>query len=206
MKKQQKFKVNPFLEKLGGVMYIQPRAATVLKKDEKVISSSGEVLKESKMLMGRQKLVDKSQFGKVYIKSLGALMDLKPNTVKVLMYLVGKIDFENKAFLNYREDFKELQYKNHVSVYKGLLELLEHDMIAATIYPHFWWISPILICKGERFAMYTEYIKDKGGTYRDAVNNVTKGKQKFEQLKMFDENNQPVNPEPGAYEKKAKNK
>lgn len=204
--KKQRFKVNPFLKELNGVMYVQPRAATVLKKDEKVISSNGEVLKGSKMLMGRQKLVDKSEFTKIYVKSIGVLMDLKPNTVKVLMYLVGKTDYENKAYLNYYEDYKELKYKNHVSVYKGLLELVEYNMIAPAIYPHFWWINPLLICKGERFAIYTEYVKSKGGTYGDATNNITKGKHKFEQLKLFDSNNEPMNPEPGTYEQKSKKK
>lgn len=157
-KKENKFETNPFILDLKGKMYLQPRANTIVAKGEAILDTqTGEILKDETVLLGRRKTVDKSQFAKVYVSELGILMDLSKTAINVLIYLMGKMDYENKSYLN-SEDYLKLNYKSSLSVIKGLKELIKNSIIAPAVMPHYYWLNPIYICKGERFAIYTEYV------------------------------------------------
>lgn len=206
MKDIKKFDHNPFVRELNGVMYIQPRANVILSQGEAIVDvETGEVSKERK-LIGRQKMVDKSEFTKVYAKSIGLLMEFAPNTIKVLVYLLGKVDYENKVIFSYTKDYSRLGYKTHNSVYKGLLELLENKVIAPHCYSDIWWINPLFVCKGERFATYTEYVKSKDGTTQDAIENILnkplkKGEDPTKQMRTYDSKNRQITIEEGILAK-----
>lgn len=157
-KKDNKFETNPFILDLKGKMYLQPRANTIVAKGEAILDTqTGEILKDETVLLGRRKTVDKSQFAKVYVSELGILMDLSKTAINVLIYLMGKMDYENKSYLN-SEDYVKLNYKSSLSVIKGLKELIKNSIIAPAVMPHYYWLNPMYICKGERFAIYTEYV------------------------------------------------
>lgn len=197
MKGLKKFDHNPFVKELNGVMYIQPRANIILSEGEAIVDvDTGEISKERK-LIGRQKMVDKSDFTKIYAKSIGTIMEFSPNTVKVLMYLLAKVDYENKVIFSYNKDFAKLGYKSPISVYKGMCELLKHKIIALHDITNIWWVNPLFVCKGERFATYTEYVKGKGGTSMDAVENILKkplekGEDPTKRMRTFDSKNRQI--------------
>lgn len=190
-----KYETNPFIKELGGKMFIQPRANMIIGKSEALINKeTGEILKDS-AIIGRQKLVDKSQFAKIYIKNIGQMLELKANSIKVLMYLTNKMDYESKSFLNYNSQFKKVGYKSAVTVFNALRELIKNNVIAASIMPHFYWMNPMYICKGERFSIYTEYVvKEKGGSYGEAVKNVMGNENANKQLPLFSSDNEKIDP------------
>lgn len=185
-KKENKFETNPFILDLKGKMYLQPRANTIVAKGEAILDTqTGEILKDETVLLGRRKTVDKSQFAKVYVSELGILMDLSKTAINVLIYLMGKMDYENKSYLN-SEDYLKLNYKSSLSVIKGLKELIKNSIIAPAVMPHYYWLNPIYICKGERFAIYTEYVTKE---YAEQERKEIQKKQMEDEQKALEEIN-----------------
>ena len=153
---------NPFVFNLRGKMYLQPRANTIVAKGQEIIdTTTGEVIQDS-VLIGRRKVVDKSQFAKVYASEIGMLFDLSKPAINVFMYLTKVMDYENKAIFDYNREYNKIGYKSNVSPLKGLRELLSNGIIYAHTLYGLWWLNPAIVCKGERFAVYTEYVtKDR---------------------------------------------
>lgn len=52
-------------------------------------------------------------------------------------------------------------YKGYNTPYLGLKELIQRDIIASAVMPHFYWMNPAIVCKGERFSKYTEYLTEE---------------------------------------------
>jgi len=153
---------NPFIVELKGRMFLQPRANAIIARGEKIIDvETGEIIKEDSVLIGRQKIVDKSQFAKIYASELGTLFELSKAGINVFLYLSKIMDYDNKAYFNYTQEYEELGYKSLKTCYRGLLELISKNIIAPCYMTNFWWLNPALICKGERFAKYTEYVIGK---------------------------------------------
>lgn len=149
---------NPFVVELKGRMFLQPRANTIVAKGQEIINiETGEVIQDS-VLLGRRKIVDKSKFAKVYADGIRIILDLNKPAVNVLSYIMEKMDFDNKVYINTEKDSEKMGYKSSVSVIKGLKDLIAHGVIAPAVMPSWYWVNPLYVCKGERFAMYTEYV------------------------------------------------
>lgn len=149
---------NPYILELKGRMYLQPRANTIVAKGQEIIdTTTGEVIEDS-VLMGRRKVVDKSQFAKLYASEVGVLFELSKPAVNVFIHLTKVMDYENKAIFDYNREYSKLGYKSNVPPLKGLRELLSKGIIYAHTLDGLWWLNPTIVCKGERFAMYTEYV------------------------------------------------
>ena len=162
---ENKHKKNPFLIELEGKMYLQPRANTVIARGEKLVNTeTGEVLKDE-MLLGRRKYVDKSQFAKIYCTEIGILYELSKTATNVFFYLTKVMNYENEAYLNYSQEYEDVGYKGRLSVLRGLIELTEKNIIAPGYKVHHYWLNPLVVCKGERFAKYYEYVVDETGKH-----------------------------------------
>lgn len=154
----QEYETNPFMIELKGKMYLQPRANTIIARGESIVdTTTGQVLDDT-VLMGRRNIVDKSQFAKIYASEIGQLFDLTRSAINVLMYITKVMDYDNRVYFDYRKDYKKLGYKTHVTSLKGLRELISFNIIAKDVRSNTYWINPTVVCKGERFAKYTEYI------------------------------------------------
>ena len=70
------------------------------------------------------------------------------------------MDYQNKAYFSYVNDLKKIGYKSKGSVYKALKELVKRNIITPSTMTNVYWLNPTIVCKGERFAKYTEYIVD----------------------------------------------
>ena len=150
--------VNPFIVELKGKMYLQPRANTIIAKGQSLVdTNTGEVISDD-ILMGRRKIVDKSQFSKIYASSIGEIYTLSKPAVNVFIHLTKVMDFENKALFDYMKEYQKLGYKTEVPPLKGLRELITRGLIYPHLISGIWWLNPTIVCKGERFAMYTEYV------------------------------------------------
>jgi hypothetical protein len=150
---KDKFESNPFMVELSGKMYIQPRANSIIAKGQNIIETeTGEVINEQ-VLIGRRKYVDKSSFAKLYASEIGLIYDLSKGAQKVFMCLTKHMDYDNKAYFRWQEI-----YKTYASAYRGLKELVENNIIAPSDMINVYWLNPTIVCKGERFAKYTEYM------------------------------------------------
>ena len=154
------FKNNPFVVELKGRMYLQPRANTIVAKGQEIVdTTTGEVIQDS-VLMGRRKIVDKSQFAKLYASEIGILFELSKPAINVFMHLTKVMDYDQRAYFNYFKEYSDIGYKNYATCYKGIIELLANDIIALDVREHTYWLNPTIVCKGERFAVYTEYVTE----------------------------------------------
>lgn len=150
--------INPFVVELKGKMFLQPKANTIIAKGQGLIdTNTGELISDD-VLIGRRKVVDKSQFAKIYASEIGGLFSLSKAAVNVFIHLTKVMDYDNKALFDYMKEYEKVGYKTEVPPLKGLRELITRGII----YPHtisgVWWLNPTIVCKGERFALYTEYV------------------------------------------------
>ena len=156
-----KFESNPFMVELKGKMFLQPRANMIIAKGESIMNTeTGEVLKDN-TLIGRRKIVDKSQFAKIYASEIGILYELSRTAQNVFLYLTKVMDYDNKAYFSYVNDLQKVGYKSKGSVYNALKELVQSNIIAPSSMTNFYWMNPAIVCKGERFAKYTEYLTEE---------------------------------------------
>ena len=151
-----KYEKNPFVVELKDKMYLQPRANSIIAKGQSIVDTeTGEIVQDS-VLIGRRKYVDKSQFAKIYASEIGLLYELSRSAQKVFLYLIKVMDYENKSIFRWKEI-----YKNYGTAYRGIKELVENNIIAPCDIQNIYWINPTIVCKGERFAKYTEYVVAK---------------------------------------------
>jgi len=160
----KKYAENPFMLELKGRMYLQPRANTIIAKGQSIVDlATGEILDDG-ILIGKRKVVDKSQFAKIYASEIGILYELSQSGKNVFLYLTRIMDYDNRAYFNYFKEYSKLGYKSFKTCYNGLLELIKKHIIAADIRENTYWLNPAIVCRGERFAKYTEYVVAKDGT------------------------------------------
>jgi len=146
----KKHESNPFIVELKGRMFLQPRANTIVARGEKIIDvETGEIIKEDSVLIGRQKVVDKRQFAKIYTSELGTLFGLSKAAINVFLYLSKVMDYDNKAYFSYTKQYEKIGYKTHKIPLTALRELISKNIIAPCYMTNFWWLNPALICKGE---------------------------------------------------------
>ena len=210
-----KHETNPFVVELRGKMYLQPRANTIIARGQSIVDmTTGEVVDEG-ILIGKRKIVDKSQFAKIYASEIGKLYELSKCAQNVFLYLTKVMDYDNKAFFNYLSDFKKIGYNTKKSPYSGITELIQRNIIAPAIMPHYYWLNPSIVCKGERFAKYVEYVIGQDGEevkkqamLKEQGKNLTKAlpseafekvkkaqKTQFIDGKLFPEHPNPYSPE-----------
>lgn len=154
----EEFATNPFVLELKGKMYLQPRANTIVAKGQEIVdTTTGEVIQDD-VLMGRRRVVDKSQFAKIYASEIGVFFGLTKPAISVFMYLAKVMDYDQRAYFDIYKDYKEVGYNSYVAPMKGVRELIGKNIIAKDKRANTWWLNPLIICKGERFAVYTEYV------------------------------------------------
>lgn len=151
---------NPFVLSLQGKMFLQPRANTVIARGKNIVDTETGEVYDDRVLIGRSKIVDKSQFAKIYASEVGLIYDLKKVSIKVFLYFGKIMDYSNMVIFNIEKDYKKLGYKTPKQVYSGIKELIKKGIIALHEVQGVYWVNPIVMSKGDRFATYTEYIRD----------------------------------------------
>jgi hypothetical protein len=145
---------------LKGKMYLRAKQDTIVGNEEVLLNKqTGEISKDAVGIF-RRRVVDKSQFAKIYASEIGLLFDLSKPAINVFMYLTRVMDYDNRSYFNYYKEYTKLGYKNFRACYKGLLELLSNDIIASDVRENTYWLNPAIVCKGERFSLYTEYMTE----------------------------------------------
>lgn len=151
---------NPFWEaqevKVGSKMIKVAGGQHVTPEGESVAHSGIHVVRH----------VDETEFVKLYTSNVKAIFDLKPTSLKVLQYLMIKLqetpnaDAIYLAWIGAEEYFSEENVKmSRRSFSRALLEMIEKGFIAESTQPNMFWFNPHLFFNGNRMAFIQEYRK-----------------------------------------------
>ena len=95
---ENKWEKTPFIYGLKTKMYLQPKADSIIARGQAIIDMETGLVIDESVLIGKRKVVDKSQFAKIYASEIGVLYDLSKTAQNVFLYLTKVVDYENKAF------------------------------------------------------------------------------------------------------------
>lgn len=156
---------NPFVEQ--AIQQINKNLVkkykTATKTGERAIlqaydENTGEVLGHTQFI--RQIEVDEEQFTKVYLSQFSAFFELKQQGIKVFGYIMTKLIPKNDMFPFFIDECLEYtQYKNKKSIYDGLTNLVNNEIIARGPNDSFYFINPMVAFNGDRVTYAKTYIK-----------------------------------------------
>lgn len=159
-----KFDVNPFL--VEAIPIVEEKTVYKMKcgtrTDEKGIvttldNNTGEVFQTSFL---RRMEVDEDRFAKVYLENVALMHELNTPGIRVFSYFI-KTAKPNSAEVIFRlEDCMEYcKYKSKATIYKGLAELINAQIIARGWADNIYFINPLVFFNGNRVVFATEYIR-----------------------------------------------
>lgn len=155
---------NPFLKQ--AVEQVQKNVVkkykTASRTGEKAIlravDDNGEILGHTQFI--RQIEVDEQQFAKLYLSNFTAFFDLKPPAIKVFGYILNQLVPNRDEFMFLLEDcIKYTGYKTKASVFQGLGQLVENEIIARGKTDFLYFINPMVAFNGNRITFAKTYVK-----------------------------------------------
>ena len=163
--KYEKNEKNPFIEKAIE----EVNSSTVRKykhasgQNQKAILQA--VNAETGELMGhttfvKQIEVDEEKFTKFYLSNFSAFYDLTKAGIKVLGYILSQTKAnQDRVEFDIDKCLKHTGYSTKDSIYRGLSELLESEIIARTRHDIFYYINPLVVFNGNRITYVKSYVK-----------------------------------------------
>lgn len=107
---------------------------------------TGEV-QSAIQLTGNNKFRDTTDFVKLY--EPGVLIGMSSEAIAVFAYIMNNLLFEGYMKFNYRECIAYTKYHSRQSVYRGLMELREKDVVRQKGRGE-WWVNPNIVYRGQR--------------------------------------------------------
>lgn len=133
----------------------------------KAIDDNGEILGHTQFI--RQIEVDEQQFAKLYLSNFNAFFDLKPCSIKVFGYILNQLTPNKDEFMFILDDcIKYAGYKTKSSVFQGLAELVQNEIIARGKTDFLYYINPMVAFNGNRITFAKTYVKKK---QKDRIDN-----------------------------------
>ena len=157
-------KENPFIKQ--AVEQVQSNVVkkykTASKTGQKAIlravTEDGEILGHTQFI--RQIEVDEQQFAKLYLSNFSGFFDLKAAAIRVFGYILGQLVPNKDEFVFLLDDCLEYTgYKTKASVFQGLGELVESEIIARGKTDFLYYINPMVVFNGNRITFAKTYIK-----------------------------------------------
>ncbi|WP_024566724.1 hypothetical protein [Elizabethkingia anophelis] len=122
--------------------------------------NTGEVLGHTQFI--RQIEVDEQQFAKFYLSSFSSFFDLKPPAIKVFGYILNQLIPNKDEFVFLLDDcIKYTGYKTKASVFQGLGQLVQNEIIARGKTDFLYYINPMVTFNGNRVTFAKTYVKKK---------------------------------------------
>ncbi len=160
-------KENPFLKQSLEVVNqnIAKKYRAATKTGEKAIlqafdPNTGDMLGHTQFI--RQIEVDEDKFAKLYLTRFPQFFDLKPQAIRVFGYILNQLVPNKDEFIFDREECMEYTgYKSDKSVFIGLAELLNAEIIARGNRDYKYFINPMVVFNGNRISFVDTYVKKK---------------------------------------------
>lgn len=162
VRKAPTFTENPFLK--GSLVEVSGRKKrySVAARGDTIISKTGQVKGGIEHTIVR--VVDDSQFVKVFADGIIGIYDLKSAGSKVFRYLFDEVQKHpniDRIYL-YFMDAQEEPWKISKPVFfRGMAELLDKGFIARSANPNMYYLNPAMIWNGDRFRFVQEYQRAK---------------------------------------------
>lgn len=163
--KYEQYKENPFIPNAIENMQVRKRTQRITPKGKDAIhyvmnSETGEV--DAHTAFMRVVEVDETRFAKLYLAELGALWDLSKPAIRVFTYIASiLVPNKDKVMFDLEDCMEYTGYKAKKSVFTGLSELIEHDIIARTTKHWQYFINPMIVFNGSRVTFARTYVKRK---------------------------------------------
>lgn len=149
------FKANDILCVLEGNPYIVKatkarrrfRPEVVGGKPVEVVDTQTGEVTVGTQLIGRQKLYDSSEFIKWYDPKV--LIGLSVAAVAVFSYIVNHLRFGGIVQFCYTEAMEYTGYKNRQTIWRGVQELEQKDIIRPKQKGEYW-VNPNIVYRGQR--------------------------------------------------------
>lgn len=152
-------KENPFLT--GSVVEVKGRRkryTVTSSRDHRVVDADGRIV--AAVNHSILKIVDDTQFVKVFADGIKRIYDLKSPGSKVFKYLfeeVQKNKDTDRIYLYFMDAMEEPHSIPKTTFFKGLAELLERGFVAKSANPNIYFLNPLIIWNGDRFRFIEEY-------------------------------------------------
>ena len=170
--KLPQFEENPFVENalkeiqentVKKVQYINGSRSA----ENVVVNQDGEIIAQSRFV--RYIEVDEEKFAKIYLSQFGAFWDLSKTAIKVLGYVLNNL-IPNKdiVYIDIQDAMKYTGYKEEKSLYKGIAELVNADIIARSTSYIKYFINPLIFFNGDRVTFATTYVKKRKSKKEEA--------------------------------------
>lgn len=155
---------NPFLEEAleevnQNIVRKWKRAGATSKKAilQAYDAETGEILGHTHFI--RQIEVDEKQFAKVYLSNFKNFFNLKPSAIKVFGYILNQLVPNKDQFIFLIDEAVEYTgYKSRSSVFGGLANLIENEIIARGKTDFLYFVNPMVVFNGNRLTFAKTYV------------------------------------------------
>lgn len=160
----EKNKENPFVKQAveqvqnNIVKKYRTAGTTSQKAILKAVDSNNNVLGHTQFV--KQIEVDEEKFAKLYISQFSAFFDLTTPALKVFGYIMNNLFKDKDYFYFDREEcLVYTGYKSEKSIYLGLANLVENEIIARGKNDIMYYINPMIFFNGDRITFAKTYVK-----------------------------------------------
>ena len=148
----------PYQESLSSQLNNNTRSRTIYKGKNVEFINNTEFCE-----VNFKKIVDRTQFIKVFKDSLKTILALSTTAQKVLWYIIDNVPKEKPfVYLDYKECMDNVGFKTRKSVYDGVIELLEKGILTRSSNSKKYWVNPLVIFNGNRITFINDYILTQG--------------------------------------------
>lgn len=155
----EKYKNNPFMGN-DQIKLDVGKKSTVIGAGQKLMvdNQTGAVDDSVKMFYHKYRDVDRTQFVKLYVSEIASLFDMSKTALKILGYILGSLKPKKDELYIYLPELAEYcGYNTSRQLYRGLVELINNEVITQSIKPNMWFINPAYLFNGDRLVFIRDY-------------------------------------------------
>jgi hypothetical protein len=174
----ESYEYNPFAQNLAMNIKLGKKITGYVASPVQVINNgTGEVL-DTGTQIGVRKLVDREEFIKFFGAGILSTFDMPKSAQKVFQLIMGAYLAQNtasgdmdKIYFNYHVAADDWGYdKSEVTFNNGLNALINAGIFAKVKGRKGWlWINTSFMAKGDRVALYKEYIVEGSETHKQIL-------------------------------------
>lgn len=156
---------NPFTDRfaMSVVDNTHGRVIKYARKDGQVISPDGEILSNGELILGREYVVDKQKFIKVYVESLMLFSDLSKRAIMLFAALLQRLEKDKTVVYLVPQEVVRDMGISEPTYYRALSELLNAKVLARhSASSVIYFINPALMFNGDRMTLVNRYVMDTG--------------------------------------------
>lgn len=154
---------NPFLNAvIQQITEKKTRKIAGFKFQDVVDLDTGQVEKQTMMVLGESRHVDKAEFAKVFRDGFKFFYGLSEASLKLVDYISENIKYNNDKICLIVSDIIEQKAMGYTTVYRSITQLLEKKLLAKADMTGCYYINPQVFFKGDRLVLVKQYIREEG--------------------------------------------